>query len=953
MPAANEPLPAERSSFATIQSVQVSQDGSRVELKSDRPLTYTSYKADDPSRIIVDLSQAEPGAAATPIAVNAGPIKAVDVQRQPVNGGVLTRMEIALRGDADFEVSTDPQDKGRLVIQLAPAAAAAVQPQQGELKVAPAPAEAKAAVEPSSQPTQSASAAAEPKVAESRVTEEALAPVKDGAAGGAAAAPAAAAPQQAPQAEQRGEAQVAQNAAPAADAVKESAAPAAETVAANAPAAAPAAAARRQRTLTSVTASSDGIDLAIAGGVETFSAFKLRAPDRLVLDLFGVKSKMKDNVVPLNVFGVGSARVGLTPDKVRVVLDAPEGLPAFEVRPNDSGLKVRFKGKGQVPAVAAAPAPAPEAPAAPVAAAKEAPAPRPAAPARERVTAPVKTEAEVPARAAMKGKGALEAVDFKIVEDKARVLLKIAGDCQPEKPVRGAQGISLVLKNCQVPKKLQRSLDTSAFGSSVLSVVPYQVKTKGGYQARVQVHLRESSPYTMFLEGDTLVLEIQQAAVVPAAKAPLAPRREKMAPPAAEAAAPQRANEPTDEMAAMTTVTPKKVYHGRRVTLEFSDADIRKIFQLIAEVSNLNFLVSDDVTGTITIKLVNVPWDQALDVILDAKGLGMQREGNIVQIKPKNKIVTQEEEESIAKKSRERAMELRTAVFEANYASVSDLMVQFGALRTERGTITKDERTSKIIVKDIPPAIEEMRNLLKVLDTPERQVMIEARIVEASTDFTRDLGVKWTFGYKDASASTAGINSMETSFGGIVSSVLPTLTTGGLANAISFGKLTSNIQVDMRLSAAATIGQIKIISTPKVVTLNNKPAKISQGQSIPYQTTSAEGTKTEFVEAALTLEVTPHITPEGAVSMKIKASNNSAGTGSPPAINKKEATTELVVSNGETTVIGGIYVDSDTETNTGVPFLSDIPLLGWMFKSNSKTKVKTELLIFITPKLVI
>jgi type IV pilus assembly protein PilQ len=169
---------------------------------------------------------------------------------------------------------------------------------------------------------------------------------------------------------------------------------------------------------------------------------------------------------------------------------------------------------------------------------------------------------------------------------------------------------------------------------------------------------------------------------------------------------------------------------------------------------------------------------------------------------------------------------------------------------------------------------------------------------------------------------------------------------------MSFGKLTSNIQLDMRLSAAATIGQVKIISTPKVVTLNNKAAKISQGQSIPYQTTSAEGTKTEFVEAALTLEVTPHITADGAVSMKIKASNNSPGTGTPPPINKKEATTELVVANGETTVIGGIYVDSDTESDTGIPFLADIPLLGWLFKSNSKTKTRSELLIFITPKLV-
>ena len=189
--------------------------------------------------------------------------------------------------------------------------------------------------------------------------------------------------------------------------------------------------------------------------------------------------------------------------------------------------------------------------------------------------------------------------------------------------------------------------------------------------------------------------------------------------------------------------------------------------------------------------------------------------------------------------------------------------------------------------------------------------------------------------------------------GGVVSCVLPTATTGGIATGVSFGKLLSNFQLDMRLSAAASIGQIKIISTPKVMTVNNKAAKISQGQMIPYQNTSStDGAKTEFIEAALSLEVTPHITADGNVTMKIKASNNTAGVGNPPPINKKEATTELVVKNGETTVIGGIYVDSDTEGDTGVPYLSDIPLLGNLFKSNSKNKVKNEMLIFITPRIM-
>jgi type IV pilus assembly protein PilQ len=371
--------------------------------------------------------------------------------------------------------------------------------------------------------------------------------------------------------------------------------------------------------------------------------------------------------------------------------------------------------------------------------------------------------------------------------------------------------------------------------------------------------------------------------------------------------------------------------------------------------------LGDDVTGTISIKLVNVPWDQALDVILETKGLGMKREGNIVVIRPIGKIQTLADEQQAEKKATERAMELRTRVFDVNFAAISDIASQFNNLKSERGIIAQDPRTNRIIVTDIDPAIEKMVFLLKALDIPEKQVMIEARIVEATSTFTRDLGVQWGIHYNDASATFLGINQLDTAFGGVVTNVAPTsglpdASTSGGAMGLSFGKLTNNIQIDLRLSAAETAGQVKIISTPKVVTLNNKAAKISQGQSIPYQTTSAEGTKTEFVEAALTLEVTPHITADGNVSMKIKASNNSPGSPVPgstaPPINKKEATTELLVKNGETTVIGGIYVDNDSTTDSGVPFLKDIPLLGWMFKSNSKSSTKTELLIFITPKIV-
>lgn len=905
MTAANEPAQAEASAFASLKSVTVSPDASSVELVSDKPLTYTSYKGGDPTQIIVDISQTEPGVVTSPIEVNRGNIKRIELERQPVGGSVVTHLTIVLTKDVDFAVATDPSDKSKLKIYL-PVVEPEVKAEPAEAKEAP--------------------------LAESKIDEKTLTPPAAAPAAVASAAP------------------VKAEAAPA-----PSAAPAPEAKATPAPQ--KAGGAEAGRGLNAVIPGADGVELSIQGGVQTFNSFKLTKPDRIVLDLFKVKNSLSQNVIPVNAFGIANARVGSTPDKVRVVLDAAgDSLPPYEVVKSDLGVKIRLKGKAPAKAASAEPpaAPAP----APVAAAP-APAPAPASATPRAVPAPpvAKVKTEVPHSRLTKG--ALEGIEFKVVDGVSRISMKLYGTCEPGQPVRGPQGVTLSIANCQVPKQLQRALDTTQFGTPVLSVTPYQVKAKGSPVTKVLVKLRGNPEFSTSRKGDLLLWDFVNPGPVAVPKLPAAPPAPRAKAPAETRVAEELVPTPartSEEMAVpLSTDRPaKKVYTGRRVTLEFSDADVRKIFQLIAEVSNLNFLIADDVTGTISIKLVNVPWDQALDVILDAKGLAMVRQGNIVQIKPRSKMQNQADEELAAKKAAERLMELKTMVFEVNYASVNDVAAQFNMLKSDRGVITKDDRTSRVIVKDIQTALDDMKALLKTLDAPEKQVMIEARIVEATSTFTRDLGVQWGLSYRDGSASVAGISAVDTGFGGVVSAAGPGSTgAGGLGLGMSFGKLTSNIKLDMRLAAAATIGQVKIISTPKVVTLNNKAAKISQGQSIPYQTTSAEGTKTEFVEAALTLEVTPHITSDGSVSMKIKASNNSPGFGSPPPINKKEATTELVVSNGDTTVIGGIYVDSDTESDTGVPFLADIPLLGWLFKSNSKQKTKTELLIFITPKIVL
>jgi type IV pilus assembly protein PilQ len=674
----------------------------------------------------------------------------------------------------------------------------------------------------------------------------------------------------------------------------------------------------KKNVINALNVTSEGIEIISDSSIGKYKTFTLSKPQRLVLDIYNVKTKIKANSISLNSFGIKNARLGIYPDKVRIVFDSLlNKFPQHKLEKLKNGLIILLSSNSKK---------------------EETP-----------QADPVKEKSDT---------AQIESIDFNVTDKFSRITLKANQSLNLAQPTIKDKTIVILAKNCVLKKNLQRPLNTVAFPSSVLDITPYQFRMNDEKNVKILIKLREIAAYNINKEGNTVYIEVQNVNKTE-------PKKQLSAENRPTVTAPQKARVPApvhnEPISTSQIDHAKKSYTGARVTLEFVDADIRKIFQLIAEVSNLNFVLGDDVKGTISIKLVNVPWDQALDVILDTKGLGMQREGNIVLIRPIGKIKTLAEEQQAEKRASERAMELRTKVFDVNFASISDIAAQFNNLKSERGVIAQDPRTNRIIVSDIDPAIEKMTFLLKTLDIPEKQVMIEARIVEATSTFTRDLGVQWGIHYKDGSASFLGINQLDSGFGGVVTSVAPTSglpdpATAGGSMGLSFGKLTNNIQLDLRLSAAETAGQVKIISTPKVVTLNNKAAKISQGQSIPYQTTSAEGTKTEFVEAALTLEVTPHITANGDVSMKIKASNNSPGSpvqgSTAPPINKKEATTELLVKNGETTVIGGIYVNNESSSDSGVPFLKDIPLLGWMFKSNSKSTTKTELLIFITPKIV-
>jgi len=939
------------SKLAVIESIRVSGEGEGAELviNLSSPAAYTSYKTSAPLRLVVDLSQTAQGVITEPIVINKGNFKTVTVNRYDTDAGVLTRLDIGLVKDMEPVISVVPERKGELRISFPTATAPVVATTEAVQAVTAKPDSVQASVVAATEPPNTPVASAPPVAPPTPAAE--------------IAAPGGVDPEQ--------------------------------------PATAAAAPVAQSRALTAISVKDNAIILEIKGGAGDFKSFRLDKPDRFVIDLFDVKSVLASRVLPVNAAGVAMARIGLYPDKVRVVFDALNGrFPEAVAARSAKGLTITLNAPSSVetkaqrqavarleqaaeaslntdaktaePQIAGAPKPLPVAVTAvnePAGAVAEKPVVKTvaASPAPINVTAtPVKQPAEKQIKEPVEkiavrhaGPATVEMIDFQVIEGVSRIAVKVAGDIAVAEPVKTPGFVTLTIKNASLPKRLQRSLDTKGFVSPVLRVTPILVKTRKGTDARIKIALRAAAPYEFRQEGDMLYIDFKNPKGLTAEVVPAELREPRSQAATATKSSSSKESEISAELDRSEPGSGAKIYTGRKVTLEFADAEVRKIFQLLSEVSNKNFVLGDDVTGTISIKLVNVPWDQALDIILDTKGLDKREDGNIIIIKGKGKFKSDIELEQERKKLLTRSMEMKTETFSVNYANIADIRAQFEKLKQhEKASITDDVRTNKVIVRDVPQAIEDMRKLKEQLDVPEKQVMIEARIVEATSTFTRDLGVNWGVHYKDGSASFLGINNLDTGFGGLASSP-PTSGTGtaaGGAMGISFGTLTSNIQLDMRLSAAASAGLIKIVSTPKVATINNKTAIISQGQSIPYQDVNpvgASGTAgVKFVQAVLSLEVTPHINANGTIGMKINAKNDAPGTGSPPPINTKSATTELLLRDGETTVIGGIYVDSDTDQDDGVPFLMDIPLLGKMFKSNTKQKTKTELLIFITPRII-
>ncbi|HEY8212414.1 MAG TPA: type IV pilus secretin PilQ [Myxococcaceae bacterium] len=723
--------------------------------------------------------------------------------------------------------------------------------------------------------------------------------------------------------------------------------------------------------ITGLTLSRDTLRIGTNGEVAKFELLELADPPRLALDVYGVG--LSARAPRTRSAHVKDVRVGAHADKVRVVVDVQGGMPAYKAVRAGQGLELRL-----------AAAAAPRTPAEAVAAKKASPPvsegeigeievdgkrmslaqleearPMPVE------VAPIKPTPEPAAPPAAPKVAQVKPVDVKDLSFHesgvgGRIEIKLSGatSTKVERPDPGTA--VLTFGPASLPKRLERSLDTSALGTPVKMVSAFPIPGEG---QRVRVVVASSGELSEDLSGTTAGLTWKLS--VKAAPAETVAVAAKTAGFTAEA----------DTYAALGAPRQRR-YSGKRVSFEFKDIDIHNLLRVIAEVSKKNVVVADDVTGRVTIRLRNVPWDQALELILRSKSLGKEEIGNIIRVAP---LKTLEEEAKLRaerKKALQTQEELVVRLIPVNYAIADQMKDRVKDVLTDRGTVTTDVRTNVLIVKDVASNIARANTLVQSLDTPTPQVLIESRIVEANSNYTRQLGVQW-----------GGLGQMAPGTGNPTGLVFPNTVAirggsspdgnGGTGNppnfavnlpaavgagaggalGFIFGSVGGAIALNLRLSALENQGTVKTISAPKITTLDNNTARISQGVSLPFSQVSAQGVNTSFVEARLSLEVTPHITQDGSILMAIRAENNqpdpsNTGANGQPAIQRKEANTQVLVKDGDTTVIGGIYVRRGSVQNNGLPILSHIPVLGFFFRNDSEVDQRQELLIFITPRII-
>ncbi|CAN5887976.1 hypothetical protein BH11MYX2_BH11MYX2_06750 [soil metagenome] len=592
---------------------------------------------------------------------------------------------------------------------------------------------------------------------------------------------------------------------------------------------------------------------------------------------------------------------------------------------------------------------------------------------------PVVAVAPVVTKPAMKA-AFIKDITFKGNDSSSRIDLAMTGEGQISVGEVSAQYVELIIDNAELGGKLERKLDVSKFGSPVRSVASFRDRRMPN---RVRLVAELASPATPTVERDATGVSWTFASSTSNTAQARSQTRTSNAPSpvvggfgAASTAIAQQ----TVSQIAPQAPRHRKVYHGGTVDFDFKDAPMSDLLRTIAETGKVNIVVPDGIDAKVTVRLKKVPWDQALEVILASHGLWYRVDGNLYRIAPRKELDTEDEAENARREAMIKAESPQTEVVPLNYASAADLKPKLDAMKSPKGSIEVDGRTNALIINDINGNRTAISRLALQLDRQTPQISIEARIVEARSTFLRQFGIQWG---GNATASAAGGNATglvwpssvglaggatdsQTPVQGI--SALPSdfavnlpaaVGTGeGDALGLSLGSVGGNFNINLRLSALEDTGTVRSISAPKITVLNNKEATISQGVSIPISVVSAAGTQTQFVQADLSLKVTPYVSQRDcAIAMDLQVTKNepdfvNVGARGDPSILRKEAKTSMLVADGETSVLGGIYTRNTGLSYKKLPFLGDLPVIGWLFKSRRENDDRTEILVFITPRIM-
>lgn len=651
--------------------------------------------------------------------------------------------------------------------------------------------------------------------------------------------------------------------------------------------------------------------------------YTIEKPARIVLDFPDSISELKDRRFPLAFDNGQSAMLLTTEGRTRLILNLNE-LTSYTTRKDGNTFVIEVGANRSAAAGQSV--------------------------ATKNLDLPVKKSAPVKTVA---GQSAISNIDFRRGQaGEGRVIVTLTDPHVSADLATTAAGVKLSFSNVAMPAELRRRLDVVDFATPVTIVNSAQE----GNSSTLNISASGEFDYMAYQTDNEYVLSVK----------PLTEqeKREK-----------------------------KKdfQFNGEKISLNFQDMEVRAILQILADFSDFNLVASDTVQGRITLRLENVPWDQALALVLKTKGLDKRLDGNVMMVAPAAEIAERERQELSTKKQLEELAPLRTEYLRVRYANAKEMFALFrgnsggsgssgggngnssqstGSVLSERGQAIVDERTNSIIVTDTADRIEQFKRLVEQIDIPIRQVMIEARLVIANSNFRRELGVRWggiTYGrtsgsLTQVSGSLSGVSSVEQRLTGpsavahSAADQIVDLGAGNAAGSIAAGILTDNGYLDMELSALENAGYAEIVSQPRVVTSDKQKAMIKSGKQIPFQEASASGaTSTSFKDAILKLDVTPQITPDNNVIMDLVITKDSVGeitsTGG-LAIDINQIETKVLVPNGETVVLGGVFGIDTNKTNVKVPVLGDIPYLGRLFKRTVNAENKTELLIFITPKII-